>query len=427
MSSPVWSVYEGEWGALRDDADDIPPELTLKGCGLRQKCLLQRGAQGAVYLGEDADGNVFAVKRIFTQRGECGIRGISEGSLREATLLTHIAEKSKTLDHEPSFGVIRLKGIVEAPFQELCLILERCTFDLSWMIFHKIKRAHSAADSISRPFTRCPILSKMHVIQYLMRGIIGILRFLHEECHIIHRDVKLGNLLVGEDGRVRLTDFGSARLMHEMAEEMSDVKSVEYTPTSLRTTVIYLAPECLLGERCYTAAVDVWAAGVVFAELLLQRHLFCSCSELEMLSEIWKLLGTPPDNLSSSTGEQSVTYAVRLEPTMARKFPKEIVFSEGLDLLKRMLELNPKRRITAAEALRHPFLSGPVVELHQEEARLLWQKKVEACIQEAAVQSGDGELYPFCMGDDGSDEGTDEKEKDDNYGDHGDSSHICMI
>ncbi|RNF21336.1 protein kinase [Trypanosoma conorhini] len=414
MSSPTWSVYGGEWAGLCDDAESIPPELTLKGCGLRQKCLLQRGAQGAVYLGEDANGNVFAVKRIFTQRNESGIRGVSEGSLREATLLTHIAEKSKALGREPPFGVIRLEGVVEAPFQELCLILERCTLDLSWIVLYRGKRSHGAAASFPEPPTRCPILAKMHVIQYLMRGILEILRYLHEECHIIHRDVKLANLLVGEDGRVRLSDFGSARLMHEVAEEMPDVKSAEYTPTSLRTTVIYLAPECLLGERCYTAAVDVWAAGVVFAELLLQQHLFRGCSELEMLSGIWKLLGTPSDDPASTAGEQAVTYAVRLESTLALRFPESIVSSEGLDLLKRMLELDPKRRITAAEALRHPFLSGPAVELHQAEARLLWQNKVEACMKEAAAQPDRVGMHSFSLGDDASNEGSDERENDDN-------------
>ncbi|EKF37865.1 protein kinase, putative,cdc2, putative [Trypanosoma cruzi marinkellei] len=387
MSSPAWSVYEGDWGSFCDDADNVPPFLALKGCGLRQKCLLQRGAQGAVYLGEDADGNVFVVKRLFTQRSEFGVRGVSEGSLREATLLTYIAERSKSLDPEARFGVIRLERIVEAPFQELCLILERCAFDLSRMVFYKRKRAHGGATGfLPEAPTRCPILAKMNVIQYLMRGILKILQFLHEECHIIHRDVKLGNLLVGEDGRVRLADFGSARFMHETVEKMSDAKSGEYTPISLRTTVIYQAPECLLGERSYTAAVDMWAAGVVFAELLLQQHLFHSCSELAMLSDIWRLLGTPSDDPSLVRGEGAVTYAVRTESTIAQKFPESIVPAEGLDLLKRMLETDPKKRITDSEALRHPFLCGPAVESGLEEARLLWNKKVEACMQETVAQ-----------------------------------------
>ncbi|EAN97825.1 putative protein kinase [Trypanosoma cruzi] len=386
MSSPAWSVYEGDWGSFCDDADNVPPTLALKGCGLRQKCLLQRGAQGAVYLGEDADGNVFVVKRLFTQRSEFGVRGVSEGSLREATLLTYITERSRTLGPEPLFGVIRLERIVEAPFQELCLILERCAFNLSRMVLYSRKRPYGAAGLFPETPTRCPILAKMNVIQYLMRGILKILQFLHEECHIIHRDVKLGNLLVGEDGRVRLADFGSARFMHEAVEKMSDARSGEYTPISLRTTVIYQAPECLLGERSYTAAVDMWAAGVVFAELLLQQHLFHSCSELAMLSDIWKLLGTPSDDPSFSSGEGAVTYAMRTESTIARKFPERIVSAEGLDLLKRMLETNPKKRITDSEALRHPFLCGPAVESGMEEARRLWNKKVEACMQETVAQ-----------------------------------------
>lgn len=421
MSSPAWSVYEGEWGSLCDDADSVPSCLALSGCGLRQKRLLQRGAQGAVYLAEDVEGNLFAVKRHFTQRSDFGVRGISEGALREATLLKCIAAKADALNLSGDFGVLRLHRVVEAPFQELCLILEMCPLDLSKIYLRGRKTTHNASLYSAGTDVRCPVLAKVNVIQYLMRGILTTLRCLHEDCRIIHRDVKLSNLLVGDDGRVRLADFGSARLLHDGMEESAAASCGEYTPAALRTTVIYQAPECLLGRRSYTTAVDMWAAGVVFAELLLQQHLFSGYGELAMLCEIWKLLGTPSDGSLGPSSEGAVTYAVCTEPTLSLRFPGAIVPPEGLHLLQQLLQQDPEKRITAAAALRHPFLCGLAVDEGQAEARQLWRRKVQECLQEAAQKTAAGVPLLYVSDEEDADD------DNDNGGERGDKDRICLF
>ncbi|ORC90898.1 putative protein kinase, putative,cdc2 [Trypanosoma theileri] len=424
MSSPTWSVYEGGWGEVSEDNNDsLPPELSLKGCGLRRVSLLQRGAQGAVYIAEDANNQLFAVKRLFTQRSDFGIRGISENALREVTLLSLIAKKSLRNDDDDDdvkreFGIVHLYKVVEAPYHELCLVMEMCPLDLSQIVIQKKRKLHSTRLLSTDSSIRCPILANVNVIQYLMRGILHILKYLHDDCHIIHRDVKLSNFLLHEDGRIRLTDFGSARLMHDEEELSSNPSSGEYTPSAIRTTIIYEAPECLLGNRVYTSAIDIWAAGVVFAELVLQQHLFKSRSELAVLSDIWKLLGTPPDdpsttntnttNGSSNNSESSVTYLVRTEPTLSTKFPENILPAEGLDLLQRMLELDPKKRITASAALSHPFLNS--THNNCEEGRRLWQTKSQTSAQEVEKTVTVG-MQALCMPDDSFNENEDDSEQ----------------
>ncbi|KAH9579714.1 Protein kinase domain [Trypanosoma melophagium] len=416
MSSPTWSVYEGGWGEVSEETDSLPPELSLKGSGLQRVRLLKRGAQGAVYVAKDMNNNVFAVKRLFMQRSDFGIRGISENALREVTLLSLISKDSSQDDMNRDFGVIRLYNVVEAPYHELCLVMEMCPLDLSQLVIQKTKKLYGARILSKDPPVRCPLLAKICVIQYLMRGILQILKYLHDDCHIIHRDIKLSNFLVHEDGRIRLTDFGSARLMHDTIEISSDASSGEYTPSAIRSTIIYEAPECLLGNRVYTSAIDIWAAGVVFAELLLQQHLFKSRSELAILSDIWKLLGTPSDDDSSATTESSVTYLVRTEPTLPLKFPEEILPAEGLDLLQRMLELDPNKRITTSEALSHPFLNSADAERHCEEGRRLWQTKSQTSARESEKSVNVG-MQALCMPDDSSDECEDisEQNEDNHY------------
>ncbi|KAG8346113.1 Protein kinase domain [Trypanosoma vivax] len=397
--------FDDDDGGYDDEyADTRVPEQTLRYCGLRNKNLIVRGAQGAIYQAEDETGALYAVKRLFTQRSDFGVRGLSEGALREATLLSLIGREAACPGPNSEFGVVHLHKVVEAPYQELCLVLEYCPLDLSHVVIQRPSKSCNMHGVLRESAERCPILSKVNVVQYLMKGILEVLAYLHDNCRIIHRDVKLSNFLVREDGKIRISDFGSARLLHEAEEEKemlllrsksdqtatndnviedeapvhpehSTQSSNCYTPAAHRTTVIYQAPECLFGSRTYTTAVDIWAAGVVFAELLLQRHLFRSNNELAMISDIWRLIGTPSDGSTNN----NVTFAVHTEPTINMKFSETIVTADGLDLLKKMLEADPKKRVTASAALQHPFLCNCMNEAEREEARLLWQEKVLSC------------------------------------------------
>ncbi|CCD14480.1 unnamed protein product [Trypanosoma congolense IL3000] len=405
MTSPGWSSCDTEWGDGQVHDEPLLPELTIRGCGLKNFALLVRGAQGAVYSANDASGNRFAVKRLFTQRSDFGIRGVSEGALREATLLTLVTQRAAERGCERDFGVVTLHGVVEAPYKELCLILEMCPLDLSRVVIKRGGRSQGGQLVAETASKRCPILANVDVIRYLVRGIIEILQHLHDECRIVHRDVKLSNFLVREDGGVRLSDFGSARILREDVEEreateckanpsydgqtsergsISSQEYVGYTPVAQRTTMIYQSPECLLGERSYSTGVDMWAAGVVFAELVLQQHLFHSASELSLISDIWKLLGTSSsdDICSSNRGAAGLSFVARTEPTIDLKFSNNILCADGLDLLKKMLEVDPKKRITASDALQHPFLNSQDTGLSLNDVRKMWREKVRQCQEE---------------------------------------------
>lgn len=108
-------------------------------------------------------------------------------------------------------------------------------------------------------------------------------------CHerdIIHRDLKPGNLLIdGSTGELKLADFGLAR----------DFSFPSGAMTPRVVTRWYRAPELLLGARMYTGAVDIWAVGCIFAELMLRIPFMAGESDLNQLSVIFKALGTPED------------------------------------------------------------------------------------------------------------------------------------
>ncbi|XP_014259084.1 cyclin-dependent kinase 2-like [Cimex lectularius] len=168
-------------------------------------------------------------------------------------------------------------------------------------------------------------------------------------CHskgIVHRDLKPQNLLVNKRGCVKLADFGLAR--HFSAPLRPYTHEI--------VTLWYRAPEILLGTKCYTATVDVWSLGCIFAELITLKPLFPGDSEIDQLFRIFRTLGTPneevwpgvtklPDYKPLFPQWESQTvddYVCQLD-----KLPKH--------LLERLITYDPSKRISAKRALKHKF------------------------------------------------------------------------
>lgn len=185
-----------------------------------------------------------------------------------------------------------------------------------------------------------PLIVKLYIYQ-LLRS----LAYFHVAKYC-HRDIKPQNLLVDDKRHIlKLCDFGSAKILHENEESVSYICSRYYR-----------APELIFGSTKYTISVDVWSAGCVAAELILSKPLFLGSNATEQLIEIVKVLGSPTeDDITSMNPNYPDFYLPKL-----KKFPLESIFRkrttpDAIDLISRMLVYNPKTRITAVEALAHPY------------------------------------------------------------------------
>lgn len=190
---------------------------------------------------------------------------------------------------------------------------------------------------------KTPTLPSQEYLYQLIKGV--------EYCHgrrILHRDLKPQNLLIDESRNLKLADFGLARAF--------GIPLRVYTHEVV--TLWYRAPEILMGSRHYSTAVDIWSIGCIFAEMVLKRPLFPGDSEIDELYRIFRLRGTPTEeNWPGITGLKDwkpnfpVWHRQPLEKTVPTLCP------EGVDLLHRMIEYDPARRISAKQG-RVPHCGG---------------------------------------------------------------------
>lgn len=117
-----------------------------------------------------------------------------------------------------------------------------------------------------------------------MRMLLRGLKYLHE-ISIMHRDIKPANLLITDEGVLKIADFGLARIYRKHLPERC------YSPQV--ATRHYRAPEILWGGAQYGLAIDLWAAGCVFAEMLRGLTLFAGSTDIEQLALVVRILGTP--------------------------------------------------------------------------------------------------------------------------------------
>jgi len=180
-------------------------------------------------------------------------------------------------------------------------------------------------------------------VKCLMRQMLEAVFNIHSR-FLMHRDIKAANILLHK-GRVMLADMGM--MTHYKAHE-------SFSPNCI--TLWYRAPELLLGQCKYGPEVDMWSVGCVFIELVTQKSPFPGYTEQEQMDKIFQAIGTPNEETWGSEatalpGWKSLRknlYKPQLE-----KFFRDWD-REARDLLMKLLA-PPKSRISAEEALKHPF------------------------------------------------------------------------
>jgi cyclin-dependent kinase 12/13 len=168
-----------------------------------------------------------------------------------------------------------------------------------------------------------------------------------EHCHnkgVLHRDIKSSNLLVSNDGILKIADFGLATSF--------DPDNKEQPMTSQVITLWYRPPELLLGATHYGVGVDLWSVGCILAELLLGEPIFPGRTEVEQLHKIFKLCGSPSDDYWEKMKFPHASFRT-YERCIAEKF-KDVAPS-ALSLLETLLSIDPDMRGTATDALNSEF------------------------------------------------------------------------
>lgn len=187
----------------------------------------------------------------------------------------------------------------------------------------------------------------LHVVKSYCHQMLQGLAYAKRK-RIMHRDLKPANILViPQKGVVKIADFGLARV--------HNLKGERYTRQVM--TLRYRAPEIMLGVKTYNASVDMWSIGCMLAEMATSKTTFQGDCEIDQLMKIFCILGTP--TIQDWPGIQAAEDWHTDFPNWPKPESLHHLAPEldplGVDLLSRLLEYNPATRITAEEALRHPW------------------------------------------------------------------------
>ncbi|MES1910860.1 MAG: hypothetical protein MHM6MM_003386 [Cercozoa sp. M6MM] len=293
----------------------------------KKKEKLGEGTYGVVYKARDMrvqspnePGYYVALKKV---RIDASDDGMPSTTLREISSL-------KLLSRHPN--IVKLIEVINNGRDGLYLVFEFLDRDLKHYL-----------DKLNR---NLPALNLQSFMYQLLDG----LAFCHEHS-LLHRDLKPQNLLIDRRGTLKLADFGLAR--------QCVIPCPTYTHEVV--TLWYRAPEILLGGTRYAAPMDVWSVGCIFAEMVTRGAVFPGDSEINQLYKIFQVLGTPTEE--TWPGVSSLPDWKPHFPSWRRRSLREAVpelqqlDDDGLDLLQRMLTFDPARRITARDALEHPWFA----------------------------------------------------------------------
>ena len=293
-------------------------------CKYQKLSKIGEGTYGVVYKAKDLQTNeLVALKKIRLKPEE---EGIPSTAIREISLLKELYQ----------LNIVNLLDVIHTS-KKLTLVFEYCDSDLK-KIMDGLKGEKLPIDTV-----------KLYLYE-MLKGI----NYIHKH-KILHRDLKPQNLLINTNGVLKICDFGLARGF--------GVPIRIYTNEVV--TLWYRAPDILLGSKMYDTSVDIWSIGCIFAEMILGIPMFLGKNENEQLDRIFNLLGTPNDNeypwLKESpewNGYINSETFKKYEKQDIRKIYPNINDNDSYDLLEKRIVFDPDKRISAEEALKHPYVKS---------------------------------------------------------------------
>ncbi|KPI83365.1 cell division protein kinase 2 cdc2-related kinase (CRK1) [Leptomonas seymouri] len=285
------------------------------------------GTYGVVYKARDTStAATVALKRIRLDSEE---EGVPCTAIREISLL-------KELRHE---NIVKLLDVCHSEHR-LTIVFEYLDLDLK----KYLDRENGNLDAAT--------------IQHFMRDLLRGVAFCHQRS-VLHRDLKPQNLLISREKELKLGDFGLGRSFAIPVRKF----------TNEVVTLWYRPPDVLLGSMQYGPPVDVWSVGCIFSEMATGTPLFAGKNDADQLMRIFRFLGTPNNQVWPSMNQYPNSNNMLSQPEFLQNFEPEWnnvlgtvpgyekLGPAGIDLLEKLLRYEPSERITAADALNHPYFS----------------------------------------------------------------------
>ncbi|OBT57743.1 CMGC/CDK/CRK7 protein kinase [Pseudogymnoascus sp. 24MN13] len=233
-----------------------------------------------------------------------------------------------------------LKHVNVVMLQEVMVEKNDC-----FMVFEYL--SHDLTGLLNHPTFKLNPAQKKDLAKQMFEG----LDYLHRR-GVLHRDIKAANILVSNEGQLKLADFGLARFYAKR-------RQLDYTNRVI--TIWYRSPELLLGETQYGPAVDIWSAACVLVEIFTRHAIFPGDGgEISQLDKIYAILGTP--NSRDWPGLKDMQWFELRRPPARRpnvfadKY-KERVTPAAYELLEAMFQYDPAKRPTAGDVLEHPYFA----------------------------------------------------------------------
>lgn len=295
---------------------------------------ISEGTYGVVWKARDlATQEIVALKQVKFD-ADMTKEGFPVSALREISVLL-------SLSHDCVVTVREM--VVGTGLDKVFMVMELMEMDLKM-----------AMERTNDPFSQSELKGMVYQV-------LSGMQHIHNKW-LLHRDMKTSNILVHNTGRIALADFGLARRYENPLKPL----------TQMVITLWYRPPELLFGETVYGPAVDMWSIGCILGELITKDAILQGQGELDQIDKIFKLVGAPNetnwpnfDKLPSSGILRWKT--LKDENELSRRFPVNSPSSghtfldgNGFDLLKKLLILNPERRISADDAVEHKYFKEGV-------------------------------------------------------------------